>query len=101
MNRTTLNQAKKYSVSKNDIEEFATDKGYTVIGWEHHKRNDYYPTQDMLKVKFDTEEECETVVIEKTICPVCKEKAVIWGWADGEIYYSSCECKVLDIDNLD
>ena len=99
MENTTLNQAKKYGISKTEIEEFALEYGYQPVRWVHIKRNSelWINTQDYLEVK-DTDNWTAHVSLVKAVCPVCGEKVVAWGWSDGEIYYSLCDCKVIDVE---
>jgi len=99
MENTTLNQAKKYGVSRAEIEEFATEYGYQLVRWAHIKRNSRLriDTQDYLEVK-NKDNWTSYVSLVKIVCPVCKKKAIAWGWSDGEVYHSSCDCKVIDVE---
>jgi len=94
--KTTLRKAQKYGISQSEIEDFALEYGYKLVEVEHIKRNAnlHIPTHDLLHVSDGT------VCIESLICPTCNEKAIAWGWIDGEVYYSSCDCKVIDTDEL-
>ena len=97
MKQTTLNLAKKYGVTLDDLKKFAETYEWSFVSVQHEKRTSRLePTRDCVIVK--SEELSDTTVVEVLHgnCWVCKETCVSYGWAYGGVHTSTCSCGVQD-----